>query len=392
MTEIEKPRPETQCARAIEAKRDSNLLTNLRWVAACLPLVVLISCSDNDVKVYRVAKETAPSSMSANGQLPAGHPDVSPSQPRLTWSTPPGWTETKASEFRVASFTIKGESGKQADLGIFPLPGGAGGDFANVNRWRSQVGLEAVTEEELKKLTENVEIAGQPAALYDMAGKAAGSDVPTRILGAIQHREGTAWFFKMTGDDQLVAQQKAKFVEFLKTLKLESPRMAGLPPSHPPIDGSSPATTAPPAPASGDGKPTWQVPPGWSEVPGGQFLTAKFNITGEAGAQAAVNVSTSSGEGGGLLANVNRWRQQLGLAPVGEAELAKSATSMELAGVKATLVEMEGMDARTAKAARIIGAIVPQSGQTWFYKLMGDSKLVESQKDAFTKFVQSVRY
>ena len=34
----------------------------------------------------------------------------------------------------------------------------------------------------------------------------------------------------------------------------------------------------------------------------------------------------------------------------------------------------------------------PQVEQTWFYKLMGDSKVVESQKDAFTKFVQSVKY
>jgi hypothetical protein len=39
-----------------------------------------------------------------------------------------------------------------------------------------------------------------------------------------------------------------------------------------------------------------------------------------------------------------------------------------------------------------VGVIVPQSGQTWFYKLMGDAKVVESQKDAFTKFVQTVKY
>jgi hypothetical protein len=364
----------------------------LRWAASLIPLVLLTSCSDSDVKVYRVAKENTPPPMTAHGQLPAGHPDVTSAKPQLTWITPEGWTETKAGEFRVGSFTIKGENGKQADLGIFPLPGGAGGDFANVNRWRSQVGLEAVAAEELKKLAEKIEITGQPAELYDMAGKAAGSDEPTRILGAIQHREGTAWFFKMTGDDQLVAQQKAKFIEFLKTLKMEAPQMAGLPPSHPPIDGPSLPATTPVASISNEGKPNWQVPAGWTEVPGGQFLAAKFNIAGEGGAQAAVNVSTSSGDGGGLLANVNRWRQQLGLSPTSEADLAKSARSVEIAGGKATLVEMEGTDARTGKAARVVGAIVPQSGQTWFYKLMGDSKLVEGEKEAFTKFVQAVRY
>ena len=212
------------------------------WAVALLSLAVLTGCSDSDVKVYRVAKEETRNPTSAQRQLPAGHPAMGDAPPRLTWETPAGWTEGKASEFRMASFTIKGEGGKQADLSVIPLPGVAGGDFANVNRWRGQLGLEAVTAEELKKLAETVEIAGQPAELYDLSGKSAGSDEPTRILGAIQHREGTAWFFKMTGDDRLVAQQKPTLIEFLKTLKMEEPQVAGLPPSHPPIDGSSQST------------------------------------------------------------------------------------------------------------------------------------------------------
>jgi hypothetical protein len=292
----------------------------------------------------------------------------------------------------VASFSIKGENGKQADLGIIPLPGGAGGDFANVNRWRSQLGLEAVAAEEMKKLAQSIEIAGQPGELYEMSGKASGSDEPTRILGAIQHREGMAWFFKMTGEDQLVAQQKAAFIQFLKSLKLAAPQVAGLPPSHPPIGGSSAPAQATTAAPSNEGKPNWQVPAGWREVPGGQFLVAKFNLAGEGNAQAAVNVSRSTGDGGGLLANVNRWRQQLGLSSLSEAELATSVTSVEVAGGKATLVDMRGTDARTAQPARVIGAVVSRSGQTWFYKLMGDSKLVGNQKEAFTQFVQSVGY
>ncbi len=66
-------------------------------------------------------------------------------------------------------------------------------------------------------------------------------------------------------------------------------------------------------PISHEGQPNWQVPAGWQEVSGGQFLVAKFNLTGDNGATAAVNVSSSNGDGGGLAANVNRWRGQLGL-------------------------------------------------------------------------------
>ncbi|HEU0040103.1 MAG TPA: hypothetical protein VFR76_12600, partial [Verrucomicrobiae bacterium] len=148
----------------------------------------------------------------------------------------------------------------------------------------------------------------------------------------------------------------------------------------------------PAAAISKEGKPNWQVPAGWKEVAGGQFLIAKFNVAGDGGAQAAVNVSMSAGDGGGLAANVNRWRKQLGLSDLANEELAKTTKEVETASGKATFVEMSGTDARSGQAAQLVGAMMSQSGQTWFYKLMGDAKVVEAQKDAFTQFVQSVKY
>ena len=325
--------------------------------------------------------------------MPAGHPDISASTSSpLKWKTPEGWNEVPPGEMRVASFKVQGKDGKQAEVSAIPLPGTAGGDLPNVNRWRvQQLGLQPVTAEELKKLAQPVEVGSQSADLYDVVGKNPGSSEPTRILGVIQHREGMAWFFKMTGDDQLVAQQKTAFIEFLKSVQFAAAEAkAGLPPSHPPIDGSAAAPAA--AAISREGKPNWQVPAGWKEIPGGQFLIAKFSIVAEGGT-AAVNVSSSAGDGGGLLANVNRWRQmQLGLPAATEADLTKLSTTIEVAGGKATLVDMTGTDKQSGQPARIVGVMVPQGSQTWFYKLMGDVKSVAVQKDAFTKFVQTVKY
>jgi hypothetical protein len=45
---------------------------------------------------------------------------------------------------RVASFRVTGKDGKQADVSVIPLPGLAGSDLDNVNRWRGQVGLPSV--------------------------------------------------------------------------------------------------------------------------------------------------------------------------------------------------------------------------------------------------------
>ena len=71
---------------------------------------------------------------------------------------------------RVASFKVSGTGGKQADVSIVPLPGMAGTNSANVNRWRGQVGLSPMTDDELLKAAENVEAGGQPAQLYDIVG------------------------------------------------------------------------------------------------------------------------------------------------------------------------------------------------------------------------------
>ena len=145
------------------------------------------------------------------------------------------------------------------------------------------------------------------------------------------------------------------------------------------------------APSSGQAKPNWEVPPGWKEVPGGAFLVAKFALTGADNAQANVNVSMSPGEGGGLLANLNRWRQQLGLGTVAESDLAKEVQPLDLPGGKASVADIAGKDPKSGKDARLLAVVIPRSGETWFYKLMGDAQVVQQQKDAFMKFVQSTK-
>jgi hypothetical protein len=342
-----------------------------------------------------VAKEQASPEAAPPG-LPAGHPDTSGGAPKLQWKLPAGWEEVPPGQIRVASFRVAGTGGKQADVSVVPLPGEAGSDLDNVNRWRSQVGLPPIAAEELPKLAQTVEIARQPAPLYEQAGPVPGSGETNRILAAVLRRGGVAWFFKMTGDDALVAQQKPQFVQFLNSLNLAAPAgPSELPPSHPPIAGAG--TTPPSTPMSqmttpGPAQPKWQVPPGWQEVPGGQFLTAKFTIHGSGAEQAAVNVSSMRGEGGGLLNNVNRWRQQLGLAPLLQPEADKLLTPLEVQGGKGMMVDISGTGAGSGQKTRLIGAVIRQGDETWFYKLMGSEQVVEREKAAFTQFVKTAQY
>lgn len=348
---------------------------------ALLALLALAACGRNDVQVYRVGKDAPEPAAPESAALPPGHPDTSSPAPRLKWTLPTGWQEVAPGEMRLASFHIKGDASKQADVSVVPLPGMAGGTLANVNRWRGQVGQPPVSDAELAKLAETVDIGGIPGQLYDQAGQNPASGDKTRILAAILQRDDAAWFFKMTGDDELVAQQKPAFVSFLKSLSFAGPSAA-------PMDTTLMSAAPDPSTASAPGKPTWETPSGWKEVPGGQFLVAKFSIEDAAN----VNVSSSPGSGGGLSANVNRWRGQLGLSPLSEDDVNALAKPIDTAAGKAMLVDMSGTDARTGQKARLLAAIVPQGGQTWFYKLMGNEQVVDRQKDAFAKFVQTARY
>lgn len=310
-------------------------------------------------------------------ELPAGHPPLGdqPRGPRAKWTTPMGWTEAPLGSMRVASFRIA-SGDLRAEVSVIPLLGTGGGDLENVNRWRGEVGLSPITEAELKQQAQTVLVHGQAASVFDMEGKTADGTMG-RVVAAIQHRDGTAWFFKLAGDSELVAKQKESFIAFLESFQF--------------LKGDD-TPSQPVARPRASGEPQWDVPSGWKEGPAGQFLTAKFIIQGEGNARAEVNVSTSAGDGGGLAANVNRWRQQIGLDPLSPDEIVQSAKTIEVTKGIASVVEMRGTDQRTGNAASVVGVIVMQENRAWFYKLAGDEKVVASQREAFLKFAQGVRY
>lgn len=374
------------------------------WVCpAVFVVLALAGCDGNEVKVYKLAKDDSGPKPQGDSAMPAMAAAGATAQPQLKWTLPEGWQEVAPGEMRAASFRITGQDGKQADVSVIPLPGMAGGDLNNVNRWRGQVGLPPVKTEELPKLGEKVDAAGSEAILFDQGGTASGAK--TRILATVLHREDTAWFFKMTGDDELVARQKPAFIGFLKSLKFGTAAepQAALPPDHPAIGGAATPALPPDHPAIGGAMPgmqpsgeskskaQWSIPPGWTEEPPTQMLLAKFS-TGDPGARAEISVSSFPGDVGGLLANVNRWRRQVSLPAIDETQMTKAIQPLDVQSDKGSLLDVDGTDAKSGQPARLIGVAVPHGGQTWFFKMIGDAKVVAREKDSFTQFVQSVKF
>ena len=336
-------------------------------------VVLLAGCGRDNVKVYHVVKDdsTPPDetiTLEQNSTL----------QPQLQWTLPSGWQEKAPSQMRIASFAVTNADGQIADVGVIPLPAGEN-ELDLVNMWRDQLQLPALTNE---TAAESVSVGNDSAKLFEV-----NSDAPlidgkfrARILVAELTRGATSWFFKMRGEDSFVASQKENFLQFLKSVSFVQNAPAQI--SDAPITQNESATSI------------WSIPSGWQQLPPSEFLAAKFLIQGDGNTKAEVNVSALAGEGGGLLANVNRWRGQLGLDPLkSEVELAHIIPSMDLpGGGHLTIVDFTGTDSKTGKPARLIGAIVPQNRQTWFYKLMGDETVVAQQKDTFIKFIQSANY
>jgi hypothetical protein len=330
---------------------------------------VLAGCGREASRVYRVPKQREQPAVAAASPHSAAHGSPSqPGRPHVHWQLPKGWDELPPGEIRLGDFRVRGTNGALAEVTIVPLPGHAGRDVDNVNRCRGQVGLAPVNEEQLAAETEPVEIANQSSRLYDLAGVSAEGE-KNRILAAILRRGETSWFFKAIGDDALVQREKSTFKEFLKTVSFDGG-----------ADSQPVAANATEATASNN-KPNWKVPSGWNEQPPGQMQTAKFTLAGNA----EVAVSAFPGDVGGTLANVNRWRAQLGRAPVDAAELPKHITSMDMGGIAATLVDITAEN----KQRRLIAVIAPLEGQTWFFKLLGEEPSVAGAKDAFIQFVKS---
>jgi hypothetical protein len=137
---------------------------------------------------------------------------------------------------------------------------------------------------------------------------------------------------------------------------------------------------------SGDGI-SWELPEGWKlDDKPAPMRFATILVPAEP-KPLQLTVSRFPGDVGGTLANINRWRMQIGLPGVSEADLAKQIKEVETAGGKASVADMENPETKQ----RLIGVILPAGEQTWFFKLNGPTAAVAPHKDKLTTFLKSVK-
>jgi hypothetical protein len=151
-----------------------------------------------------------------------------------------------------------------------------------------------------------------------------------RMLAAlIPHGERT-WFVKVTGPDATVEEHKRAFRQFIGSFHFNN---------------------------EDKGKPplTWTVPGNWKEVDAkparGEFQRfATFRLRAQQGDELELTIFAlgRAGQAGDVLANVNRWRGQLGLEPVTAEGLKGLIDELKVEDTTAILVDMLGTGSRLA--------------------------------------------
>jgi hypothetical protein len=137
-----------------------------------------------------------------------------------------------------------------------------------------------------------------------------------RTLAAIVPHDDQGWFFKLTGPKDAVAAHTDAFHTLLKSVHFSS-----------------------------EGKPEWSLPDGWEQRLGSEIRYATLAIPGQDPPLEISVIALPKPPGDDenyALININRWRRQLKLPPIARDQLSDEATSIELAGATATVVDLVG--------------------------------------------------
>jgi hypothetical protein len=176
------------------------------------------ACSREDVSYYRVQKVPAAPVATAAAPMQAASVELPPAPAggALRWTLPAGWTEKPGGQMRYA--TLQAPVAGRLDASVVVLPGPAGGELANVNRWRNQIGLPPIDQAELAKARRTVKTKAGTVNVFDFTNS---SSPPSRVVAGLTEARGSTWFVKITGDAGAVSAVRDDFMKLLGSLRFE---------------------------------------------------------------------------------------------------------------------------------------------------------------------------
>lgn len=288
--------------------------------------------------------------------------------PQLAYTLPDGWIEVPLTTMRRINVLVAGDSATECYLTVLP---GGGSLRANLDRWCQQMQQPPISDEALEELTRTT-LLGAEAVRFEIDGTFSGGIQgkpvkDARMIAYVLPVGDTTVFLKATGPRTVLQPESEALDQFATSIHLKN-------------------RNAPPASTS---SLRWEVPSGW-QVDSPRPMREVTFITGP---EARCWITLLGGDGGGPLANTNRWLSEMGQDPISTTQLAELPTT-ECLGGEATIIESTGSYASMGSTAQdgwaLIGLIRTLPDQTVFIKMVGPEAEVEAARDSLTELISSL--
>jgi hypothetical protein len=132
---------------------------------------------------------------------------------------------------------------------------------------------------------------------------------------------------------------------------------------------------------------TWQAPAGWTEVESTSSMRLVSFSVPHGDEVGDLSVTKLGGGAGGMLANLNRWRRQLGLEPVGPA--APEAAGQATQASAGTFTWWSIVNDEADPSAGMLAGMLEAPDHVMFVKLTGTSELIAASETGFVEFLAS---
>ena len=310
------------------------------------------------------------------------------------WELPDGWSEGEGGMFRYTSFVI-GNYQPPLEMTVSRLA--AGQDLLdNVNRWRvKQLGLADIDAAGLDDSLQKLEYKEGSLLIFDEIGKFTNSISPpfanrppaSSNMSPNSAHDGTSVNSGTGGSDPASGQ---------KTTEQNNNDQDSIGQQQVPF--------------------TYELPDGWNEIDPGMFVLLKLN-TGDntvteteesdneddpdddrqeqspkskIGAQISVSQLPQMEQVTDWNANIKRWCRELERDQLSAEQISEQTQPVNVDKIKGKQISIEGGADSNPKAYRV--AMIERDQKVWFFKMVGDRDTLESNREKFDSFLESIKF
>ncbi len=344
-------------------------------------LLLLLACGEEEqTRTYNSPKDATIPGASSSLAGASMMVDAAIEAQSFEWDLPQGWQqESGGGPMRFATLT-GGEAASNITVTVAKLPSRAGSLLANVNRWRGQMGLPDIGAEGLDELLRPLESGATPGTLVALLGPdtADTQGEQQRMIAAIFKSQDATWFFKARDELDVIASAESELLGLFRSVRSTATDHAHSP--HRAAEGGPPVI----------GPLRYQVPDGWVLDPQPRTARLATLVFSSDPALGDLAITRFPGDVGGELANVNRWRGQLGLLPV--ADLAQQNVSeIQIGGLPAKSYRFAAGGDDPIRSGIVVASVM-RNGQSWFFKMTGPDQQLTDQIENFQQFIASIRF